>query len=149
MTANIFWRYILKKYLDDICPIKGASEKNAIFYFFSRHKLIGQHTKMSDFSDPPSCFFFANRFSNIWNIWWSPNINHKLLVVLHHLKKKWFFFYEKWVQNYHLLLIFEIPSISTLNPWCNEGAPSLVYVSLLWTSFHGWKQCHIRSGRCH
>ena len=40
----------------DICPIKGASDENVIFYFFSRHNLIGQHTKFQTGLTPPSCF---------------------------------------------------------------------------------------------
>ena len=48
--------------------------------------------------------FFANNLSNIWQIWSNPNINHKLLAVLHHLKKKWTFFDEKWARNDYLLL---------------------------------------------
>ena len=46
----------LKKYLADICPMKGASEKNVIFRFFARHELIGQHTKFQTSQTPPSCF---------------------------------------------------------------------------------------------
>ena len=51
--------------------------------------------------------FFVNNFSNIWHNASNPNINHKHFAVLHHLKKKWKFFDEKWAQNDHLRQIFE------------------------------------------
>ena len=34
-----------KKYLEDICSMKGKSDKNAILNFFSRHDLTALHTK--------------------------------------------------------------------------------------------------------
>ena len=39
-----------------VLSIKGASEKNAIFCFFSQHGLIGNHTKFQTSQNPPSCF---------------------------------------------------------------------------------------------
>ena len=85
-----------------VLSIKGASEKNAIFYFYSARANWPTH-KISDFSEPPF-MFFAYNFSNIWHMWSNPKINHKLLTVLYHLKKQWTFFDEKWAHNDHLLL---------------------------------------------
>ena len=58
--------------------MKGASEKNEIFYFFPSRATWPMH-KSLDFSDPPC--FFANNFYNIWHIWSNPKINHKLEMV--------------------------------------------------------------------
>ena len=60
VTANISehifrWKW-WRKYLSDICPMKGASDKNVIFYSFFWLKLIGQHTKFQICQTPPSCF---------------------------------------------------------------------------------------------
>ena len=45
-----------KRYLEDICSMKGWSEKNAILNFFSRHDLTALHTKFHTSQTPPSRF---------------------------------------------------------------------------------------------
>ena len=100
-------KYFLKIYLKEIfgryLPHKGGLwEKRYFLLFFSARANWPTH-KISDFSEPPF-MFFANNFSNIWHIWSNPKIDHKMLTVWHHLKKKWTFFDEKWAHNDHLLL---------------------------------------------
>ena len=46
----------VKKYLADICTMKGCNVKNFIFYFFSQHGLIAPHTKFHVYQTSPSCF---------------------------------------------------------------------------------------------
>ena len=65
-TANTFWSYRLKKYLVYICPMKGGSVQNVIFYFFSAWANWPTY-KISDFTDPPPTLcVFVDNFSNIW-----------------------------------------------------------------------------------
>ena len=45
-----------KRYLEDICSMKGPSEKNAILNFFSWHDLTALHTKFHTSQTPPSRF---------------------------------------------------------------------------------------------
>ena len=45
-----------KRYLEDICSMKGWSEKNAILNFFSRHDLTALHTKFHTSQTPPFMF---------------------------------------------------------------------------------------------
>ena len=50
MASKNFAKYLFddtdgKSYLEDICSMKGWSDKNAILNFFSRHDLTALHTK--------------------------------------------------------------------------------------------------------
>ena len=45
-----------KRYLEDICSMKGWSGKDAILNFFSRHDLTALHTKFHTSQTPPSPF---------------------------------------------------------------------------------------------
>ena len=50
MASKNFAKYLFddtdgKRYLEDICSMKGWSDKNAILNFFSRHDLSALHTK--------------------------------------------------------------------------------------------------------
>ena len=53
-----------KRYLEDICSMKGWSDKDAILNLFSRLNLSALHTKFHT-SQPPPYTFFANNFANI------------------------------------------------------------------------------------
>ena len=81
----------------------NAIFEDPIFYFFSRHELIGQHTEFQTSQNPLSCFLqITSQILNKYNRS-NQKINHTLLAVLHHLKKKWICFDEKSAQNHHLL----------------------------------------------
>ena len=56
---------VCKKYLEDICYMKGWSDKKAILSFISRHNLTALHTKFHICQTPPSRFFFKNNLANI------------------------------------------------------------------------------------
>ena len=45
-----------KKYLKDVCPMKGWSDKKAILSFISRHNLTALHAKFYICQTPCSCF---------------------------------------------------------------------------------------------
>ena len=62
--ASFFYEKIGKQYLEDICSMKGWSDKDAILNLFSRHNLSALHTKFHT-SQTPSSRFFAINFANI------------------------------------------------------------------------------------
>ena len=53
-----------KKYLEDICSIKGWSDKKAILNFLSWHHLTALHTKFH-ICQTPRRVFFVNNFAII------------------------------------------------------------------------------------
>ena len=55
-TPNISDDLAGEKYLKDICTMKGCTDKNVIFYFFTRHYLITPHTKFHVIRPPLHVF---------------------------------------------------------------------------------------------
>ena len=53
--ASFFYEKIGKQYLEDICSMKGWSDKNAILNFFSRLDLTALHTKFHTCQTPLHC----------------------------------------------------------------------------------------------
>ena len=98
--SKYFLKIMLKEIFDRYLPHEGGLRRKRYFLlFFSAQPNWPTH-KISDWSDPPF-MFFANNLSNIWHIWLNPNINHKHLAVLHHLRNERFS-----MKNYRKIIIY-------------------------------------------
>ena len=104
-----FMTYCLKKYLVDICPMKGAVRKMLFSTFFSARANWPTQKIQTSQTPPPPSRFLQITFCKYFTYMIKPKINHKLLAVLHHLKKKWTLFDKKSVQNDNLLLNIQTP----------------------------------------
>ena len=80
-------KYFLRIQIKDIfgwyLPQEGGFYEKRYFLSFISARAKWPTHKISDFTEPPF-MFFVNNFSNIWHKWSDPNINNKLLEVLHH-----------------------------------------------------------------
>ena len=109
----------------DICPMQGGSEKNAICYFFSEHKLIGQLTKFQTSQTRHSCFLQIT--SQIFDVNYQTqnSIINILQSCITQNRNKHFS-----MKNQRKMIIyfstFQNPSISTLNPQCIDLTCALI-----------------------